>query len=124
MTVRREFPEEQKKQYYKLCAEDDRLGDNLAKFSAQLELELRQRRTKYLTRHEISKLNPSVPVYQSCGKAFILDTVPNTLTTLRSDLAQADKHILMIKKTGIHIQAQQAQIKGQINELLRSVLNK
>lgn len=122
MTVRIQLPDEQMKQYYKLHTEDERLGENLNKLSAQLDLELRQRRTKYITRHEISKISPSVPVYQACGKAFILDSVPNTLATLRQGLGQADKNILMIKKTGIYIQAQQDAIKSQVNELLKPYL--
>lgn len=122
MSVRIQLPDEQMKQYMKLHAEDEHLGDNLSKFSAQLDLELRQRRTKYITRNEVSKLDASVPVYQACGKAFILDTVPNTLKTLRQNLAQADKNILTIKKTGIYIQAQRDAVKAQVNELIKPYL--
>lgn len=119
-----QLPEEQLKQFYKLRAEETRLGENLGKLTMQLEHELQTRRTKYITRHEVAKLNPSTPVYQSVGKAFILDTVPNTLATLRADLGKEDKAILTIKKTGIYITAQQDQVKLQMNELVKPYLPK
>ncbi|EAY03722.1 hypothetical protein TVAG_473460 [Trichomonas vaginalis G3] len=118
------LPEEQMKQFYKLRAEEARLEENLGKFTAQLGRELQTRRTKYITRHEVAKLNPSTPVYLSVGKAFVLDNVPNTLATLRADLAKQDKSILTIKKAGIHIADQQTQIKLQIEELVKPYLPK
>ena len=118
------LPEEQLNQYYKLHAEDERLGEQLGKFSAQLDHELRVRRTKYITRHEIRKINPETPVYLSCGKAFILDSVPTTIQTLKKDLQKSDKTILTIKKTGIHIQGQQDHIRRQVNELIKPYIGK
>ena len=122
--VKIHLPDEQLKQYLKLRQEDERLGENLGKLSAQLEHELIQRRTKYLTRHEVQKLNPEAKVYQGIGKAFILETVPNQLQNLRNDLAASDKTVLTIKKTGIYIQNQQDQIKLQINELVKPFIGK
>ena len=117
-----ELPKEQLQQYYKLSAEDQRFEETLQKLSAQLDHELRSRRSKYLTRKELQKLNPSTTVYSSCGKAFIIETVPSMEAKLKSDLGTADKTILTIKKTGIYVQGQQDQIKGQINELIKPYL--
>ena len=114
-----ELPKEQLEQYYKLSQEDERYEENIEKLTAQLEHELRSRRSRYLTRKEIQKLNPNTPVYSACGKAFLLETVPSMEAQLKAGLALSDKTILTIKKTGIYVRGQQDQIKGQINELIK-----
>jgi len=118
------LPDEQMKQYMKLHTEDERLGENLGKVSAQLDAELRTRRTKFLTRMELSKINTQSPAYKPIGKAFVLDNIPNTLKTLREDIALCDKKILMIKKAGIYVANQQDQLKMQINELVKPYIGK
>lgn len=113
------LPQEQLQQWLKFQQEDDRLNDNLNKVSAQLDAELRARRSKYLTRKEIKQLSPEIPVYKSVGKAFILDTVPQTIEYLRSELGKSDQRVLNIKKAGIYILSQQEQVAMQVQELVK-----
>ena len=78
--------------------------------TVQLDTELRNRRSKYITRQEIAKLFKDV--YSSIGKAFLLDFVPKTLEKLRIDLGKCDEKILIINKTGIYILGQQNDVRN------------
>lgn len=118
------LPEEEMQQYIKFSQEDERLGENLQKVTAQLESELVNRRSKYITRKEVSQYGDDVPVYRTVGKAFILDTTRNTEESLRQDLAKSDQKILKIKQTGVYIVGQQDGVRMQINELLKPFINK
>lgn len=113
------LPEEQMQQFIKLRQEDERLTENLNKVTAQLDVELRNRRTKFITRREISSYPENTRVFQSVGKAFVLDTAPHICETLREDLKKSDDKILKIKKTGIFIVSQRDETNNQISELVK-----
>ena len=118
------LPEEEMQQYLKFHKEDERLGENLAKVSSQLEAELVNRRSKFITRKEVMTYNEDVPIYRTVGKAFILDTVKATEDSLRQDLAKCDQKILQIKRTGVYIMGQQDGVRMQMNELIKPFINK
>lgn len=118
------LPEEQMNQYLKFRQEEETCQENLSRATIQLESELRNRRQKFITRQEISKLSPDVPVYNTVGKAFILDSVPSTVEKLRNDLGKSDEKILSIKKTGVYILGKQDDIRNQIDELLMPYVKK
>lgn len=118
------LPEEQMNQYMKFRQEEERCRENLGRATVQLETELRNRRQKFITRQEIAKLPADVPVYNTVGKAFVLDSVPATVEKLRADLGKSDEKILAIKKTGVYILGQQDDVRGQIEELLTPYIKK
>ena len=118
------LPEDQMNQYIKYRQEEERCIENINRATVQLETELRNRRSKYITRQEIAKLPQDVPVYSSVGKAFLLDSVPTTLEKLRSELGKCDEKVLLIKKTGIYILGQQDEVRNQIDELLAPYIKK
>lgn len=118
------LPEEEMQQYLKFHKEDERLGENLAKVSSQLEAELVNRRSKFITRKEVMTYNEDVPIYRTVGKAFVLDTVKATEDALRQDLAKCDQKILQIKRTGVYIMGQQDGVRMQMNELIKPFINK
>jgi len=57
------LPDAEMRQYVKYAQEDERLGDNLTKVTTQLESELVKRRSKFITRREISAYADGVPVF-------------------------------------------------------------
>lgn len=118
------LPDEEMQQYIKFMKENERLGENLQKVESQLEAELVNRRTKFITRKEVMTYSEEVPIYRTVGKAFILDTVKNTEESLRQDLGKSDQKILQIKKTGIYIMGQQDGVRMQISELVKPFISK
>jgi chaperonin cofactor prefoldin len=118
------LPPEQLQQYTRYQQENARLAENLSKVTAQLEIELTVRRSKWVTRKEISNLGADVPVYKIVGKAFLLDDVPSTVASLRAELGKSDQRILQLKKTGIYIVGQQDEVGVQIRELVKPFLPK
>ena len=118
------LPEEQLQQFLRYRQEEDRYTENLNKLTAQLEVELRNRRTKFITRREISQLNEDAKVYQSVGKAFLLETVPETVRQLREDLGKSDQRVLKLKQTGIYIVGQRDDVRTQINEIVKPYVGK
>ena len=122
--VRISLPDEQLKQYRKLHIEEEKHSEALAKASAQLDSELRQRRSKFITRHEIQQLASDTPVYRSLGKAFIKGTVQDTVESLRNELGTSDKRIQQIKMQGVYVVLQRDQVRKQIGELIQPYMKK
>lgn len=113
------LPDEQMQQFMKLRQEDERLGENLQKVTAQLERELRNRRTKFITRREVSSYTDNTPIYRSVGKAFILSSKAETVDALRNDLGESDQKVLKLKQTGIFIVGQRDDTQNQISDLVK-----
>ncbi|OHT10476.1 Prefoldin subunit 1 [Tritrichomonas foetus] len=117
------FPDELKEQFYKLRNEEDKHTETLARLTAQLEGELKSRRTKFITRREISTYSNDVPVYSQLGNAFLLSDVPTLVSQIRKDLGKSDEKVLKIKQTGIYIVGQREDVRKQISDMIAPYMN-
>lgn len=122
--VQIQLPEDERNQYMKYRQEDERYGESLAKVTGQLEAELNNRRSKFITRRELMGLSDEVPIYRTTGKAFLLNSVAAESATLRQELAKIDERILQFKKLVVYFIGQQDGVRAQMNELLKPFMNK
>lgn len=118
------LPEDTLETYKNLALRKQQIRESATQNAAEIEHQLAERRTKYVTRNEIRKLKEGTVTYRSCGKAFIIQPKATIITNLTKELESADKTIYMLKKVLVNFDHQEDVIQREIQDLVRPFVPK
>ena len=118
------LPEEALKQYQGFIVRQQQLRENENQIAAELEREIQERKSKYVTRNEIRKLKEGAITYKSAGKAFIVSPPATVISNLTKELAASDTAIYKLKKVLVTLEGQEQVINADIQDLVRPYIPK
>ena len=118
------LPDEALKQYQAFIVRQQQLRESESQIAAELDREIQERKSKYVTRNEIRKLKEGAVTYKSAGKAFIVSPPATVISNITKDLAASDLAIYKLKKVLVTLEGQEQVINADIQDLVRPFIPK